>query len=213
MNKIDGEFWIRLLYTHPAHWSDELIASIAECDKVCRYIDMPLQHIHPRMLELMRRETTSEHIENLDSPHPRRHSRHRDPHDVHRRLSPARPRRSSNTCSISSAHAVRAARRLHLLAGGRLARARRWTASSRRRRSSALQKGDEAPAAHRPRDLRSAGRQDAPRAGRSTARRPRRGGRAGHRWPHPAAHPAPVGEFVDVRITGTQVYDLVGEIC
>jgi ribosomal protein S12 methylthiotransferase len=65
LNKIEGEFWIRLLYTHPAHWSDELIACIAECEKVVRYIDMPLQHIHPRMLELMRRETSSEHIETL----------------------------------------------------------------------------------------------------------------------------------------------------
>ena len=65
LEKIEGEFWIRLLYTHPAHWSDELIATIAECRKVARYIDMPLQHIHPRMLELMRRETGSEHIENL----------------------------------------------------------------------------------------------------------------------------------------------------
>ncbi|MHA3773106.1 30S ribosomal protein S12 methylthiotransferase RimO [Verrucomicrobiota bacterium sgz303538] len=65
LQKIEGDFWIRLLYTHPAHWSDELIACIAECDKVCRYIDMPLQHIHPRMLEVMRRETSSEHIETL----------------------------------------------------------------------------------------------------------------------------------------------------
>ncbi len=65
LQKIEGEFWIRLLYTHPAHWSDELIQAIAACDKVCRYIDMPLQHIHPRMLEVMRRETSSEHIENL----------------------------------------------------------------------------------------------------------------------------------------------------
>jgi ribosomal protein S12 methylthiotransferase len=65
LNAIEGEFWVRLLYTHPAHWSDELIATIAECEKVCRYIDMPLQHIHPRMLQLMQRETSSEHIENL----------------------------------------------------------------------------------------------------------------------------------------------------
>jgi len=65
LDQIEGEFWIRLLYTHPAHWSDELIAGIAASPHVCRYIDMPLQHIHPRMLELMRRETTSEHIENL----------------------------------------------------------------------------------------------------------------------------------------------------
>ncbi len=65
LNAIPGDFWIRLLYTHPAHWSDELIAGIAECEKVARYIDMPLQHIHPRMLQVMKRETTSEHIENL----------------------------------------------------------------------------------------------------------------------------------------------------
>jgi ribosomal protein S12 methylthiotransferase len=54
-----------LLYTHPAHWSDELIQAIAQNDKVCRYIDMPLQHIHPRLLKVMQRETSSEHIENL----------------------------------------------------------------------------------------------------------------------------------------------------
>jgi len=60
-----GDFWVRLLYTHPAHWSDELIEAIARSRKVVRYIDMPLQHIHPRMLELMRRETSREHIENL----------------------------------------------------------------------------------------------------------------------------------------------------
>ena len=35
----EGEFWIRLLYTHPAHWSDELTAAIAESPKVARYVD------------------------------------------------------------------------------------------------------------------------------------------------------------------------------
>ena len=65
LQKIEGDFWIRLLYTHPAHWSDELIQTIADCNKVVRYIDMPLQHIHPRMLELMRRETSREQIEDL----------------------------------------------------------------------------------------------------------------------------------------------------
>src|SRR5512132_2311908 len=38
IQEIEGEFWVRLLYTHPAHWSDELIETIAECDKVARYI-------------------------------------------------------------------------------------------------------------------------------------------------------------------------------
>lgn len=65
LQKIEGDFWIRLLYTHPAHWSDELIACIARNDKVARYIDIPLQHIHPAMLKAMRRETTSQHIVNL----------------------------------------------------------------------------------------------------------------------------------------------------
>ncbi len=65
LQQIEGEFWIRLLYTHPAHWSGELIETIAACDKVARYVDMPLQHIHPRMLEAMRRETSREHIETL----------------------------------------------------------------------------------------------------------------------------------------------------
>ena len=63
--EIEGEFWIRLLYTHPAHWSDELIAAIARNPKVVKYVDMPLQHIHEEMLGTMRRETSREHIENL----------------------------------------------------------------------------------------------------------------------------------------------------
>ncbi|MCA1657956.1 MAG: 30S ribosomal protein S12 methylthiotransferase RimO [Verrucomicrobiaceae bacterium] len=62
---IDGDFWVRLLYTHPAHWSAELIETIAACDKVARYIDMPLQHIDEEMLVRMRRETSRAHIEEL----------------------------------------------------------------------------------------------------------------------------------------------------
>jgi ribosomal protein S12 methylthiotransferase len=65
IQKIEGDFWVRLLYTHPAHWSDELIETIAQCDKVARYIDIPLQHIHDSMLRRMRRETSRAHIENL----------------------------------------------------------------------------------------------------------------------------------------------------
>jgi ribosomal protein S12 methylthiotransferase len=65
IESIDGDFWVRLLYTHPAHWSRELITTIAECSKVARYIDMPLQHIDEMMLGRMRRETSRAHIENL----------------------------------------------------------------------------------------------------------------------------------------------------
>lgn len=65
LNELEGDFWIRLLYTHPAHWTDPLIETIASCPKVARYVDMPLQHIDGVMLERMRRETTPEHIEQL----------------------------------------------------------------------------------------------------------------------------------------------------
>jgi ribosomal protein S12 methylthiotransferase len=65
IQKIDGDFWVRLLYTHPAHWSDELIDTIAQCDKVARYIDIPLQHIDDSMLGRMQRETSRQHIEEL----------------------------------------------------------------------------------------------------------------------------------------------------
>ena len=65
IQKIEGEFWVRLLYTHPAHWSNELIETIAQCDKVARYIDIPLQHIDDSMLNRMRRETSRRHIERL----------------------------------------------------------------------------------------------------------------------------------------------------
>src|ERR1035437_9364870 len=65
LNAIEGDFWIRLLYTHPAHWSDELSNTIAECPKVARYIDIPLQHISDHMLTEMQRETSSAHIRDL----------------------------------------------------------------------------------------------------------------------------------------------------
>jgi len=65
LNSLDGDFWIRLLYTHPAHWTDELIQTIADCKKVARYVDIPLQHIHENMLERMRRETSQQYIVDL----------------------------------------------------------------------------------------------------------------------------------------------------
>lgn len=54
--RIDGLRWIRLLYTYPRYVSEALLEVIASEPKVCRYIDMPLQHISDRMLRRMRRE-------------------------------------------------------------------------------------------------------------------------------------------------------------
>ena len=65
LNALRGDFWIRLLYTHPAHWTDELIETIAACPKVARYVDIPLQHIHENMLQRMRRETSRRYIVDL----------------------------------------------------------------------------------------------------------------------------------------------------
>ena len=65
INAIKGDFWVRLLYTHPAHWSDEIILTIAECDKVVKYVDIPLQHISDRMLSAMKRVTSGAHIRDL----------------------------------------------------------------------------------------------------------------------------------------------------
>ena len=65
IERIPGDFWVRLLYTHPAHWSTELMEAIAASSKVVKYVDMPLQHIDEEMLKLMRRETSRQHIEDL----------------------------------------------------------------------------------------------------------------------------------------------------
>ena len=65
LDAIAGDHWIRLLYTHPAHWSDELIETIAQSRHVTRYVDIPLQHISDRMLAAMQRETDGAYIRDL----------------------------------------------------------------------------------------------------------------------------------------------------
>ena len=65
MDSLDGDFKIRLLYTHPAHYSDELIDVIAASEKVLPYIDIPLQHISDHLLKTMNRHVGAEEIKNL----------------------------------------------------------------------------------------------------------------------------------------------------
>jgi ribosomal protein S12 methylthiotransferase len=55
LNAIDGLAWIRLLYLYPTTITDDVLAAMAECDKVCRYIDLPLQHASASVLKRMRR--------------------------------------------------------------------------------------------------------------------------------------------------------------
>ena len=53
--KLNNLKWIRLLYTHPAHYNDELIEVIAHYPKICPYLDLPLQHISDKILKRMNR--------------------------------------------------------------------------------------------------------------------------------------------------------------
>jgi len=55
LNTIAGLSWIRLLYLYPTTITDDVLAAIAECEKVCRYIDLPLQHASADVLKRMRR--------------------------------------------------------------------------------------------------------------------------------------------------------------
>jgi ribosomal protein S12 methylthiotransferase len=119
LNALPGDFWIRLLYTHPAHWTDELIQTIAECPKVARYVDIPLQHIHENMLERMRRETSQQYIVDLLK---RGHSGHRAAHNVHRRVSGRNGGVFSDAAGFHSRDEVRTARSVCLFARRRDAR-------------------------------------------------------------------------------------------
>jgi 2-methylthioadenine synthetase len=63
--KVEGIEWIRLLYTNPQNISDELIGVIKEEEKVCKYFDIPLQHINPAILKAMKRKNNSRFIYDL----------------------------------------------------------------------------------------------------------------------------------------------------
>ncbi len=54
--------WIRILYTHPAHYSDEFIFTIRDTPKICRYLDIPIQHINDAILKKMNRHITRKEI-------------------------------------------------------------------------------------------------------------------------------------------------------
>lgn len=55
LNKIDEINWIRVMYTYPSMFDDDLIDAYANCEKVVKYVDIPLQHSHPEMLKAMKR--------------------------------------------------------------------------------------------------------------------------------------------------------------
>jgi ribosomal protein S12 methylthiotransferase len=65
LNKVDGIEWIRLLYLYPTTIDDETLAAIAECEHVCKYIDLPLQHASNPVLQRMKRPGTRQKYDRL----------------------------------------------------------------------------------------------------------------------------------------------------
>lgn len=65
ISKINGIEWIRFLYAYPETITDELIEEVKNNDKICKYFDIPMQHISDRILKKMNRKSTGESIRNL----------------------------------------------------------------------------------------------------------------------------------------------------
>lgn len=65
LNALEGIRWIRVMYLYPNNFTDELIEAFATLDKVCKYIDIPLQHASDRLLDSMNRFDTRAQVEEL----------------------------------------------------------------------------------------------------------------------------------------------------
>jgi ribosomal protein S12 methylthiotransferase len=65
MAQIKGIKWIRLLYAHPAHITEDILEAIAANEKICRYIDLPIQHIDDTILQAMNRKVTGAKIKEV----------------------------------------------------------------------------------------------------------------------------------------------------
>jgi ribosomal protein S12 methylthiotransferase len=65
LNRVDGIEWIRMLYLYPTTITDDVLDAVGESDKVCRYIDLPLQHASDPVLKRMKRPGTRATYERL----------------------------------------------------------------------------------------------------------------------------------------------------
>lgn len=62
LDKINNLSWIRLMYLHPKHISEKLLKLIAKSEKICKYLDIPIQHINDRILNMMNRKISKNEI-------------------------------------------------------------------------------------------------------------------------------------------------------
>ena len=65
LSKIEEIKWIRFLYSYPEGISEKLIKEVKQNEKICKYFDIPIQHISNNMLKAMNRKTTKQNIEKL----------------------------------------------------------------------------------------------------------------------------------------------------
>jgi ribosomal protein S12 methylthiotransferase len=65
LGKVDGIRWLRLMYTHPAHLTEDVIDQFASNPKLCRYVDLPIQHVADHLLAKMNRGYTRKDVELL----------------------------------------------------------------------------------------------------------------------------------------------------
>ncbi len=129
LNAIDGLEWIRLLYLYPTTITDDVLDAMAECEKVCRYVDLPLQHASAGVLKRMRRPGQPPDLRRAAGADPRPRPGRHAPYDADRRLPRRDGRGVRRARGLRRRHAVRSRRCLHLLPRGRHAGVR----ASRRR--------------------------------------------------------------------------------
>src|SRR5262245_23584185 len=65
LNEVDGLEWVRMLYLYPTTVGDDVLAAMAECEKVAKYVDLPLQHASDAVLKRMKRPGTRAGYEKL----------------------------------------------------------------------------------------------------------------------------------------------------
>ena len=65
LESIDGDYWLRLMYTYPLQFPDKLVELFASHQHIAKYVDIPLQHISERMLKKMNRGSSSKYVHRL----------------------------------------------------------------------------------------------------------------------------------------------------
>lgn len=65
LDKLEGEFWLRILYTYPSRITDQLLKVIKGSKHICHYLDIPLQHVSPKVLRSMGRRTAVGEIKQM----------------------------------------------------------------------------------------------------------------------------------------------------